>query len=94
MVVFITSDVIAFTLQAVGGALASVATRTKDLDRGLHILVAGMAYQVFSLALFGACYTELAVRLYRCSEARKKSEFANLRKSIKMKGFQVGRQRR
>lgn len=93
-IVFITSDVIALVLQAVGGAFASIATKGTDLDRGLYIMVAGLAYQVFSLALFGSCYTELAVRLHRCPETRKKSEYADLRQSINMKGFQTCRQRR
>lgn len=52
--VFITFDVIALVLQAAGGAVASVASAYSSLQNtGVHIMVGGLAWQVFSLALFG-----------------------------------------
>ncbi|KAH8695214.1 RTA1 domain protein [Talaromyces proteolyticus] len=58
--VFITFDVIALVLQAVGGAVASVASAYSSLQNaGVHTMVGGLAWQVFSLALFGLLSLDL-----------------------------------
>ena len=49
-----TSDFIALVLQAVGGAIADTASNKVEADRGTHIMVAGLAFQVLSLLAFMA----------------------------------------
>lgn len=48
---------VSLILQALGGALASVAFHNnKSTDRGTYIMVAGLAFQVFTLVIFiGLC---------------------------------------
>lgn len=51
--IFIGCDVVALILQAAGGAIASLASPTSpSLQAGINTMVAGVAWQVFSLALF------------------------------------------
>ncbi len=56
--IFITSDVVATVIQIVGSALIGVAySGKKDPNTPNHILLAGLAFQVFSFALFVVCLT-------------------------------------
>ncbi|RDW63446.1 sphingoid long-chain base transporter RSB1 [Coleophoma cylindrospora] len=49
---FITSDLLALILQAAGGALADGADTQLEQDHGVDIMIAGLAWQVFSLMVF------------------------------------------
>lgn len=49
---FITSDIIALVLQAVGGGLANEASDVAGRDKGTWVMVAGLAFQVASLLAF------------------------------------------
>src|SRR5947207_9652895 len=49
---FITCDIFSLVLQAVGGALADLAQTKAQGDVGVHIMVAGLSFQVASLFLF------------------------------------------
>lgn len=77
-IVFVTFDFISLLLQAVGGALSSQNDQHL-LDIGVDIMIAGLAFQVFSLACFGlaAAYFEYQVRS-RKDEPRNPA-FASLR---------------
>lgn len=46
------SDLLALVLQAAGGAIADDADTQEEQDRGVNIMVAGLAWQVFSLTVF------------------------------------------
>ncbi|KAI1403184.1 RTA1-domain-containing protein [Hypoxylon fuscum] len=51
--IFIPCDIVSLVLQAVGGALASVAFHQgESTDSGDHIMIAGLAFQVFTLLVF------------------------------------------
>lgn len=51
--IFITCDVISLVIQAAGGGLAATAlTEYKSSDGGTHVMVAGLAFQVFSMSVF------------------------------------------
>ena len=53
---FITCDVVATIIQITGAALVGVAySNAKDPNTPNHILLAGLAFQVFSFALFILC---------------------------------------
>lgn len=52
-VVFCTCDVISLVVQAVGGAMASTSDTDAQQTRGTHIMVAGIAFQLGTMTLFG-----------------------------------------
>ncbi|KAF7916942.1 uncharacterized protein EAE98_010373 [Botrytis deweyae] len=68
-IIFCTCDVISLVLQAVGGAIASTADTLDDKDLGKNIMLAGLAFQVFSLILFAILCTEFAWRVRRAQGA-------------------------
>ncbi|PKK49652.1 hypothetical protein CI102_5424 [Trichoderma harzianum] len=53
-IIFCTCDVISLVVQAVGGALAARATVevNGDSSTGTHIMVAGIAFQLFTMSVF------------------------------------------
>jgi RTA1 like protein len=63
--IFISCDPVSLILQATGCAIASLADPTdqKQSDLGVHIMVAGLAFQVFSLMLFMALFLDFGVRV-------------------------------
>lgn len=85
--IFIGCDVVALVLQAVGGAVASTAPQgdKATLDAGIDTMVAGVSWQVFSLALFAALSVEFWVRVRRVSSGGRNTtavlnpSFADLR---------------
>jgi hypothetical protein len=64
--VFIVCDIISLLLQATGGGMASVATHTKKSPTpGNNIMIAGLAFQVFTLLLFILLAVDFAIRSMR-----------------------------
>ena len=62
--IFIACDIIALVLQAAGGAVASVVPLdSPSLKAGINTMVAGVAWQVFALALFAALSFEFWMRV-------------------------------
>lgn len=88
-ILFVSCDLISLILQAAGGAIASIANDKKTNDLGVHILVAGLAFQVFSLTLFMVLCAEFALRV-RKSAGEMDPAFSQLRNSFKFKAFQFG----
>jgi hypothetical protein len=77
-------------LQAVGGALTATASSKESSDTGVDIMIAGLAFQVFSLGVFMAVCIEFFWRVKkRCSTARD-TRFVETRKSWRFKGFLWG----
>ncbi|KAI8575114.1 hypothetical protein K450DRAFT_216180 [Umbelopsis ramanniana AG] len=71
--VFISSDVVALLLQAAGGAMASISTPGSSSQHiGINIMVAGVAWQVFSLAIFALLSFDFFLRV----RAAKRSLYA------------------
>ncbi|CEJ60772.1 hypothetical protein PMG11_09334 [Penicillium brasilianum] len=79
-------DLIALVVIAVGGGMAAVVVLQWKIDRGTHIMVAGLAVQVVSLVIFLALCFEysLRVRKYRGDLNPK---YAVLRQSPRFKRF-------
>lgn len=51
--IYISCDIISLVIQAAGGGTAAVALENnKDTDTGTHIMVAGIAFQVFTMSTF------------------------------------------
>ncbi len=86
---FITFDFISLLLQAIGGGIASSSDIPSDVDLGVNIMIAGLAYQVFSLAIYIICWAEFSFRVRRATEAEKEPAFAEFRRSFKFRAFEI-----
>ncbi|KAI9844846.1 MAG: hypothetical protein M1837_005264 [Sclerophora amabilis] len=64
-VLFISFDFFSLLLQAVGGGIASSADTQSLSDIGVNVMLAGLSFQVFSLAVFIAMAGEFAWRAYK-----------------------------
>ena len=62
-ITFMTSDFIALVLQSVGGGIADVASTTGGRNNGVHIMVAGLSFQVISLVLFISLAAEFFLKV-------------------------------
>lgn len=63
-IIFCTSDVISLVVQAVGGALASTADTNAQEATGTHIMVAGIAFQLGTMTLFGVLVGDFVRRVW------------------------------
>ena len=64
--IFIPCDIVSLLLQAIGGGMASVAShQDKSPANGDHIMVAGLAFQVFTLLVFMCLCADFAVKTLR-----------------------------
>lgn len=74
--IFITCDIISIVLQAAGGGVAagslSVYESTED---GTHIMVAGLAFQVFTIAVFLMLWLYFFWNVYKSYKTHGDSEF-------------------
>jgi hypothetical protein len=62
--IFISCDIFSIVLQGAGGGLASAADNDRKLlDAGNNLMIAGLAWQVFTLVLFGALCLEYFLRV-------------------------------
>ncbi|PLB36248.1 RTA1 domain-containing protein [Aspergillus candidus] len=94
-IIFICCDVISLILQAAGGAVTSIADERSLRDTGVNVMIAGLAFQVVSLALFMALSLEFAYSAWRRSRrtaavADKEGTYADVRESLKWKLFLAG----
>ena len=62
-IIFITCDIVALVLQAVGGALADTAENGGTGQTGINIMIAGLAWQVASLFVFSVLCADYARRV-------------------------------
>ncbi|KAK9802118.1 putative Sphingoid long-chain base transporter RSB1 [Seiridium cardinale] len=64
--IFIPCDVISLILQALGGGMASVASHNgTNIETGNNIMIAGLAFQVFTLFAFIVLAVDFAIRTVR-----------------------------
>ncbi|TGO49510.1 hypothetical protein BCON_0208g00130 [Botryotinia convoluta] len=88
-IIFCACDIISLVLQAAGGAIASTAVTLDDKDVGKNIMLAGLAFQVFSLILFAILCTDFAWRVRRAKGAWN-ARYINLVSSALFKSFLGG----
>jgi hypothetical protein len=62
-VIFITSDIITFLIQAAGGSFTISANNQKRIETGQHIFDAGLALQLASFAFFTLVYLRFLYRV-------------------------------
>ena len=68
--VFCTCDIISLLLQSLGGAIAATSNSVSSSNLGKNIMLAGLAWQVFSMVIFGLCSGEYAYRLWKTKRLR------------------------
>lgn len=64
-ITFCTCDFFSLLLQAAGGGIAASANDQSTTQAGINTMLAGLSFQVFSLALFAAACAEFALRLHK-----------------------------
>ncbi|KAJ5247785.1 RTA1 domain protein [Penicillium chermesinum] len=84
--IFISCDLLSLILQAAGGAITSTADTQSLTNTGINIMIAGLAFQVFSLALFICLSAEFLMRVRRHPKEKNPTTGA-LRESMKWKWF-------
>jgi 4-amino-4-deoxy-L-arabinose transferase-like glycosyltransferase len=94
---FVGFDLLSLVLQAAGGALAALADTAPDADRGVNIMIAGLALQVFSLLVFMALWGDFAWRAHKAVVAdvgtlrEDASDLAGVRASFRFKTFKASK---
>jgi len=93
--IFIPCDFGSLILQALGGGMASAATHSgKNPAAGNHIMLAGLAFQVVTLAIFIALSADFAFKTWKRVSALGKAQaldphHARLRASFRFRGFLI-----
>jgi len=94
--IFIPCDLMSLLLQAAGGGIASAASHSnKSPTLGDNIMVAGLAFQVFTLLIFMILCIDFALRTKKRYAALGSSAldqnplFVKMRHSLQFKGFLV-----
>jgi hypothetical protein len=91
-ITFICSDFIALVLQSVGGALADTAATVAGSDIGVHVMVAGLSFQVISLIAFISLCVEFFWRVKNDRRRVAATSWANRetgRVAPEVKGYRV-----
>lgn len=87
-----TSDFFSLVLQGTGGGIASTANTQSGSDAGRYIMIAGLAFQVLSLAAYMALWLEFYLRQRRPANRNLLDpRFATFRESKKFRMFNYGR---
>lgn len=50
--IFMTADIISLVAQSVGGGIADTSSNKEQSNKGVHIMVAGLAFQIVSMTFF------------------------------------------
>ena len=86
-VTFISCDFASLVLQSIGGGITATAGDQSISNAGVHIMVAGLALQVFSLVVFMFLCLEFA---WYARDARKDERFVDLRRTGAFRVFKYG----
>ncbi|KAF1982750.1 RTA1-domain-containing protein [Aulographum hederae CBS 113979] len=85
--IFITCDIFSIVLQGAGGGLASAADDDRNLlNAGNNLMIAGLAFQVFTLVIFAVLASEYFFRVWK-NRHHLNPETIELRHSLKFKGL-------
>ena len=65
-ITFIINDIISIVIQAIGGAMASLALKSDDPnadpDKGAHVMLGGIIYQLLCLVVYTCFFLEFVIR--------------------------------
>lgn len=95
--VFVACDLVSIVIQAVGGGISATALYDNEsTDDGTHIMVAGMAFQVFTMSCFFIMTTDFLWRVHKgvrnpnvVDSRANDPEIIAIRESPKMKYFVI-----
>ncbi|KIY03422.1 uncharacterized protein Z520_00113 [Fonsecaea multimorphosa CBS 102226] len=87
--IFVACDFVSLLLQATGGAIASTADDNATNQIGIDVMIAGLASQVVSLAIFMALCSHFAWKVFKNPD-KLNPEHATLRGTLRFKGFLAG----
>ncbi|KAF4622654.1 hypothetical protein G7Y89_g14372 [Cudoniella acicularis] len=87
--IFCGFDLFSLVLQALGGGIASGAKTYSQQQLGIHIMLAGLSFQVISLAIFAVLCGEFAYRVWSNPNSWSRSH-AHLYNSKLFKSFLIG----
>ena len=87
-IICVVCDIISLILQAAGGGIAAVSVKSdgNDVLLGTHIMVAGLAFQLFSTLLFAVLVADFARRV---RNGDRNPGFVDLTQSGRWKGFLI-----
>ncbi|KAG5983173.1 hypothetical protein E4U55_000607 [Claviceps digitariae] len=84
---FVPCDVISLILQATGGAMASLAVQDHESpDQGSNIMVAGLAFQVFTMVAFIAASLDFVLRIIRRRKMLGEAALSQEPRLVRMRG--------
>lgn len=72
-------DFISLLLQGTGGGLAATANTDSGTDAGVNVMIAGLVWQVVSLALFGVVSVDFIIAARKASRQETNPRFTSLR---------------
>jgi hypothetical protein len=90
-VLFMCSDFLSLVLQAAGGAIAAIANDQSTSNTGRYIMIAGLALQVVSLAVFLGLWLDFVIALRAVPEGLRERSFERIREGRKFKLFNYGK---
>ncbi|KAH7338437.1 RTA1 like protein-domain-containing protein [Rhizoctonia solani] len=61
-IIFITADVTALVIQAIGGAMASIANTLEGAEQGSHVMLGGIVIQLVAVVLYTILGLEFIIR--------------------------------
>lgn len=90
--VFISCDFVSLVLQGAGGGLTATANDPDSQQTGVNIMIAGLIFQVVSLAFFMILCVDFAFRLRRYPN-KVNSSTISVRSTFKWKAFLICKSR-
>jgi len=78
---FMVCDFISLLLQGTGGGLAATSNTNSGSDAGVNVMIAGLAFQVASLALFMTVSLDFIIAARKASPSETNANFIRLRAS-------------
>jgi hypothetical protein len=89
-ITFMSCDFTSLVLQSIGGGITSTSGDKVTSDAGVHIMVAGLALQVFSLVLFMVLCLEFSWHVRHSHTENFRECFADLRSTGAFRAFKYG----
>ena len=83
-------DFASLLLQSAGGGIAATSSTKATSDAGVHIMVAGLALQVFSLALFMILCLEFGWHVRHARKEDLEERLEDLRSTGAFRAFKYG----
>jgi len=88
---FVACDVVSLILQATGGGLAASANTKADQDTGVDVMIAGLVFQVVSIALFISLSVNFWLRIKKATYLNPDPQFERVRRGSFFLLYPVGK---